>query len=268
MSDVAPTTAQRQSQIEWILRPLVIWLLRTGWGHGDTAQLLKKIFYECAHEELQRLGQKPTDSALSLLSGLHRINLREYRQQKERGSSPAPSSGAMSTANQIVTRWLAERWPDTLPLQAPQPRKRSFERLARQVSVDVHPRAVLEELKRLGLVTEADGRVTLLRQAFVPDPNSDEAIQLMAESLHDHFSAAVHNVTAPDQRRFLEQSVFADGLQPESVEVLAQLANRLWLEVFEKVIATAQPLVEADEAQGGQQRMRLGIYFYSDKDPS
>src|SRR6185369_5517157 len=101
------------------------------------------------------------------------------------GAKPAPAS-------QVVTRWVTRRLPDEIPFAG---RRGSFEQLARSVSSDFHPRAVLQEMVRLGIATEADGVVRLSRQGFVPDMKHDEARELLAASVSDHIAAGVHNLT-------------------------------------------------------------------------
>jgi hypothetical protein len=73
----------------------------------------------------------------------------------------------------------------------------------------------------------------------------------------------VHNLTSGESRQFLEQSVFADGLSAESVHLLEQLANTLWQEVLGATVKAALPLCEQDEAAGGDQRLRLGMFCFS-----
>ena len=257
-----------------ILRPLVRWLLRSGVGYAELATALKPVFLEQAQAELGRLGVRPTDSALSLLSGLHRKDIRSLSGAQADPSLPprdaAARLGKPTPASQVVTRWLASGLPDTLAVAGPSP---SFEALARAVSSDVHPRSVLQELLRLGIASEADGQVTLQRQAFVPDARHDEARQLLAGSVADHLAAGVHNLdankspdsnTLPGGRSFLEQSVFADGLHPDSVAKLEQLANGLWREVLSAMVQAAVPLCEQDEPLGGDQRIRLGMFCFSE----
>jgi hypothetical protein len=77
----------------------------------------------------------------------------------------------------------------------------------------------------------------------------------------------VHNLTSDGPRRFLEQSVFADGLSPESVAQLQQLANQLWAQVLDAVVAAAVPLCEQDaHLTQGTQRFRLGLFSYAAPD--
>ena len=66
-----------------IAQPLVAWLVRSGVGYAEFAAALKPVFLAQAMAEAQRLGHKPTDSALSLLSGLHRKDVRQMRASAE-----------------------------------------------------------------------------------------------------------------------------------------------------------------------------------------
>ena len=106
----------------------------------------------------------------------------------------------------------------------------------------------------------------LLRDAFVPDAAHAEARKLTAGAVADHLHAGVHNLTTQAQGKFLEQSVFADGLSPESVQQLNQLANRLWAQVLEQVVQVATPLCEQDSEHPEPQRFRLGLFSYSAPD--
>lgn len=265
------------------LRPLVTWLVRSGVGHADFATALKPLFLEQAREELLAHGERVNDSALSLRSGLHRKDVKalahppaagdtadsqpgatdaEPAAEKALSRPGAPVSvpmGRPTPAQQLVTRWLTQDWPHTLPLTGEGP---SFARLVAEVTRDMHHRALLDELLRLGVVNLCDGQVSLCHEAYVPDARSSEAARLLAASVSDHLAAAVHNVSGPPGRRYLDQSVFADGLTAESVRSLEQLANQLWSQVLHTVVAAAQPLCEQDEARGGDQRLRLGLYCY------
>ncbi len=216
------------------------------------------MFLKAAQAEAARTGVRPTDSALSLLSGLHRKDVRALAPTL---AEPDPSArlGKPTPASQVATRWLAGELPDRLPVAGPAP---SFEALARSVSTDLHPRSVLQELVRLGVAEERDGMVGLRRQAFVPDVHHEETRGLFAGSVADHLAAGVHNLTSGAPRQFLEQSVFADGLSAGSVRELEQLANALWSGVLETVVKTAVPLCERDEPAGGDQRIRLGMFCY------
>jgi hypothetical protein len=161
----------------------------------------------------------------------------------------------------VVTRWLSrDDWGDSIPFSGDAP---SFEALARAVSKDFHPRAVLQEMQRLGVAREVDGQVQLLREAFVPDAKHKESRELLAGSVADHLAAGVHNLSGASGPKFLEQSVFADGLSAESVQELNLMANALWAHVLQEVMAKAVPLCDRDIDHPEPQRFRLGLFTFS-----
>ena len=245
-----------------VMAPLARWMVRSGIGYTEFAAALKPVFLEEARKESQRSGGKTSDSALSLLSGLHRKDIRKIAIDAQHADpvAAAPVSSKPSLPSQVVTRWLARGLENCLPLTG----DHSFESLARSVSVDVHPRSIQDELLRLGVATVHDGCIELHRRAFIADPVAQESQLLLADGAADHLSAGVHNLTSGESRQCLEQAVFADGLSLESVRQLEQLATRLWQESLARMVEAAVPMCEHDEPRGGDQRLRLGMYCYAE----
>lgn len=262
-SHIPPSSAGTLDVVMDVLAPLATWLVRSGVGHAEFARASKQVFFEAALAEQARTGVKATDSALSLLSGLHRKDIKALR-----AAEPAPAAEKAargpSLANQVVTRWLSLRWPAQIPFAAE--RKRTFERLVLDISRDVHPRTILNELVRLGLVAPTDqGReVRLLRTSFVPTRDVAQAQALLRDNLSDHIRAGVHNLTMAHQGQFLEQSVFADGLTPDSIALLQQHTNALWRTVLSQTAQRATALCQTDADKPAPCRMRVGMFFYSE----
>ncbi|WP_127998204.1 DUF6502 family protein [Piscinibacter defluvii] len=251
-----------------LMAPLARWLLRNGAAYGAVADALKQVFVDAARAELQRDGRAPTVSALSVLSGVHRKDVKALEQRPRTAEAVVAGKG-VPLASQVFTRWMADKRlrgrdgrPRALARSGPAP---SFEALAREVSQDVHPRTVLEELLRLGLVELADEQVRPTGSAFIPSRRLDELTALFAANARDHLAAAVHNLTV-DAPRYLEQSVFADGLGADSVERLHTLAREAWAQAFRAMVDEAQAAVQADAAvePPDQQRIRFGVYFYAE----
>ncbi len=265
-----------------VLQPLVSWLLRNGVHHGALAQALKGVFLAQARAELAQRGSKVTDSALSVLSGVHRKDVRLFSQAAPTLTSHAPTPAAM-----LFTRWITDASyrgvdPDSPDRTLPLPRlprhgaAPSFEALAREVSNDVHPRTLLEELQRLGFVRLEGDEVLLETDRFIHQPGHTSAARTLAVNAADHLAAAVHNLTAPADERFLEQSVFADGLSQTSAAYLAARARELWAPAFEGMVASATARVHLDRDKTSAQtpmRVRFGVYYYheavaTDPDPA
>ena len=250
------------------MAPLVRWLLRHGVHYGAFADALKSVFVAVARDELAASGARATDSAMSVLSGVHRKDVRALGDVAA-GSPPAPRS--VPLASQVFTRWLTDaRYCERPGHPAVLDRSgagASFETLARQISTDVHPRTVLDELLRLGLV-ELDGeRVVPQAEMFVPAKGLEDLAALFSANVADHIAAAVHNITEQGPK-LLEHSVFADGLTQESARLLADQARQLWARAFEAMVVQAQARVDADAlADDAYTRMRFGVYFYAEPTP-
>lgn len=250
-----------------LLGPMARWLLRSGVSYGAFAGMLKTVFVDAARAELERGGKAPTHSALSVLSGVHRKDVRAIA-EAPRDPAALPPRG-VPLASQVYTRWLTARryrdrdgHPRALPRSGPGV---TFEALAREVSVDVHPRTVMDELLRLGLVTLEGDLLIPVSLSFLPSRRLDELTSLFAANAADHMAAAVNNLTT-DAPRYLEQSVFADGLGAASVDDLHELAREAWQQAFETMVKEARKRVAADDGvpPGEQHRMRFGVYFYGE----
>lgn len=256
--------ASREATV--LLAPIVLWLVRHGVSFPAFADLLKPLFVEAARAELERGGAKATQSSLSLLSGVHRKDVRDIADATPHARrSPRPTLAA-----QVFTRWLHEgrfRGRNGKPLALPRAGPgRTFETLCREMSNDVHPRTVLDELLRLGLVSLETDRVVVRAQSFVPSPRLHEMTALFSANAADHIAAAVSNLTS-NEPPFLEQSIYADGLTAESVEVMQAAARQAWAKAFQIVIARARERVDQDRTSEGNFRIRFGSYFFSEPVP-
>jgi hypothetical protein len=250
-----------------VLAPLARLLLAGGMDYTRLAAELKPLFIEQARQELLRHGQKDTDSAISALSGVHRKDVREWRQNGLSGRI----AQEVSISSQVFARWVQDplyrdrrKRPKALPRLGAEP---SFDTLARSVTQDVHPYTVLTELMRLGLVQvqtlKGVEMVVPHRDGFVPPPGSREILELFGANLADHAAAAVGNLLG--QQPKLEQSVFAEGITPESAEALGELARKLWAQSRSEMIAEATRRYDADHSrEGATCRIRFGSYFWAE----
>ena len=79
-------TGQSQEIVDYIAsrKKKNVWLLRNGVSYPAFAEVLKSVFVAAAERELERTATAPTQSALSLLSGVHRKDVRQMTQLAER----------------------------------------------------------------------------------------------------------------------------------------------------------------------------------------
>jgi hypothetical protein len=259
-------------RVAHLLAPVVRLLLRHGVDHPRLSAALKRVFIDEARASLRDQSQSPTHTALSLLTGLQR------RDVKALLLAPAdalpPKARSQTLPMQVLTRWATDAQyadangdPLVLPMRSADPDQPTFEKLADSVSKDVHAPALLGELVRLGLAGVAADRVRLLSESFVPRGEFDQMLAAMARNTHDHLAAAVANLLDAESN-FLEYSMVADELRPESAEELQQLARKLWRANYKKSVTAATALVERDRQRGfadaPETRIRFGVYFYAE----
>ena len=253
-----------------VLQPLVRLLLRNGVTYTVLAASLKRVFLEAARRELAGRNMPQTDSAVSLLSGVHRRDVRELTRGQAAAAVPA-QSGPLGMAAQVVARWMHDpsfQTTDGHTRVLPRGGEgASFDALVAGVSRDVRPRAVLDELLRLGVVRDTAEGIELEGSGFAPRAGFEEVSWLTAANLHDHAAAAVANLQG--EANFLEQAVFVDQVSAESVLALQQTAKQAWKQAFHQVMQQAQDRFDGDALLPEPQRdhrARFGVYFYSERE--
>jgi Family of unknown function (DUF6502) len=258
-----------------VLQPLVRLLVRNGVTYPVLAAALKRLFLDAARSELAARGMAQTDSAVSVLCGVHRRDVRTLAQASATtAADPVPATGPLGMAAQVVGRWMRDaQWHNAQgqPLALPRAAAdtASFDALVASVSSDVRPRAVLDELLRLGVVQDDGAVIRLSRGGFAPTQGFEEMSALLAANLHDHAAAAVANLHG--EGNFLEQAVFVDQLTAESALHLHTVSAQVWRQALKTVMSEAQSRFDADSAAPlvpGQprHRARVGIYFYSERE--
>lgn len=271
-SPAAPNPAPTDSAqalldaIAAVLEPLARLAVARGVPFDALEEAAKLAVVRAAHAAHPDLPDHRRVSRISTSTGLSRREVTRLVQAPAR-PTPPPSS-----ASELFSRWMTDRrWrdrngqPRVLPRQGEAP---SFEVLAQSVTRDVHPRSLLEEMTRLGLVTQdaATDTVRLATDAFVPQGDQVRMARMLADNVGDHLSAAVINVLG-DGRQHFEQAIFADGLSAASVAAFRQLVKAQWQVLRQTVVPALQAMVDEDEAEaksspGPRHRVRMGLYAF------
>lgn len=242
-----------------MMQHIARWLIHSGVGYTDFVAALKPIFYQQALAELDRIQQNKTDSAVSLLSGLHRKDVSAFRQQATQTSSEAPNF-AISVPARVIARWIALDLPHQIPVSG---ETDSFEALVKHISTEKHPRSILFELQRLGVVEQQDQQVVLQQNSFTPDNQMQESKALFSANLTDHLAAGIDNFISEKPFTHLEQAVHAEKLTAQSVEVLRQLSLDLWQDMAKQLLNAAIHHCEHDQNQAdATYQFRFGVYQY------
>jgi len=263
------TPSRLLSVVRTLLRPLVHLLLRYQVTFPVLAPILKQLYVEVAEQDFPIEGKKQTESRLSLLTGIHRKDVKRLRQEAaEHIEAPA----SVSLGGQMVAFWLStpgyqkKGKPLPLPRQSQTTGDISFETLVETVGrQDIRPRAVLDEWLRLGVVrlinsdtgNIADDQIELCNEAFIPSDGEDEKLFYLGRNLSDHIKTASHNLL-PDAQPRLERSVYYGSLSAEAVDELHQFYREQSMELLKKVNEKAR---ELKQSSPGDYRMNAGVYY-------
>jgi Family of unknown function (DUF6502) len=207
----------------------------------------------------------PSDSTVSVMTGVHRKDVRRFREQ------PAASTTARtSLPAQVFSRWRSHPdyltkagKPRVLSRNLPDPAGRSFEQLVASISTDVHARSVLDELLRLEVVSLGEkDTVKLIANSFTPTQDRAQLWQLATQNAVDHLETMEQNLRGGTPQ-LLEQAIFSDGLTAQSAQEFNQKTAQAWQQVFTLMMPELQRLFEQDKHSKKPRTVRVSLGMYS-----
>ncbi len=293
-----------ETAIQRLLRPLVRLLLSFQITFPVFQQWLKKAYVDVADKEFPLADKPQTDTRISLLTGIHRKDMKRLRHEE---SADQSSPDNISIGVQLAAHWMGQaefldqdKQPLVLPFKS-EGQSPSFENLVEQVcKKDIRARVVLDEWLRLGIVSievAEEGKAELIQLtpgAFVPSHSMDEKAFFLGMNVADHLATATHNVInsgnddKPANAKF-ERCLYYDGLSESSIAELKQLANDQGMALLQSLNERALQLKQQDQAPSQQytasepnyqsinsqrinsqrissQRINIGLYVFDEPD--
>jgi hypothetical protein len=260
-----PNTSQTQllQAADQVLQPLLALLLAHGVKYSAMQELLKASLVKVAASTLAHAQPVRAQSRISVSTGLRRPEVKRLLEE------PEHPRAQRSVVADVFGRWTSDqRYRDkrgrvaALARHVSEGGERSFEALVRDIRRDVHPRAVLEDMLRLGFVSEdKQGRIKLNQAAFVPREDLAQMLHFLAANVGDHLASAVHN-TLGHEPDFLEQSVLVEGISEAGAQQVEQLARQEWARLYRVVGKAMNEQLREDKRQKrkASQQFRLGLY--------
>lgn len=251
-----------------IFRPLVKYMIVQGITFPAVSQLLKSLYVDVANRDFPLQDRRATDSRVSMLTGIHRGEVKRLTEQGITAIEEAPA--AVSLGAQVVAQWISNPAyldpngnPIPLARHASDGGELSFESLVGTIRRDIRSRPMLDEWLRLGVVhLDEQDRVCLKTKAFVPQKGHTEKAFYFAQNLHDHASVSVENMLG-EQVSQLERSVYYHSLTGASIETLRKLATELGMQAIQDVNRLALELSRLDAGRlDANQRMNFGLFFF------
>jgi Family of unknown function (DUF6502) len=259
-----------------LLEPLASLLLSRQVPFAQAEAWLRAAYVRSSAKAYAAQGKAANVSALSVATGVRRREVKRLLETAEADApSPAPRSTTVLPAA-LRLLWLTDpRFLDEQGQPRPLPRRAkaneaadsglTFADLAAEVSKDIHPRTLLEELVRVGSAAVEGDHVVLKQRRASGEAATQAKWAVGCTNIGDHASAVLINLLSGLPLMF-ERAIFADGLTRSSAQRGTELARELWEPALPKLREKMQALVDLDadaqEAQDSPWRMRIGLFSY------
>lgn len=255
-----------------LLRPLLRLVLKRGMAFGQFAELLKHAYVEAAEEDFAVPGRKLTISRVAVLTGLTRKEASRLM-QAEPSVSESQARRRVNRAARVVSAWAVDAGfhdPSGVPVDLPFDASEgpTFARLVALHGADVPPRAVLDELMRVGaVVRQEDGRIHLVERAYIPAGDEAVKLDILGTDVADLIASIEHNLDPGAAVRFFQRKVAYDNLPadylPALRELLAQKGQGL-LETLNEDMVRHDRDLRGEAGDGPRRRAMVGIYYFED----
>jgi hypothetical protein len=254
-----------------VLRPLVRVLLRNGIPYAALADIARNVYVEVAEKEFGLPGRKQTVSRISTITGLTRKEV--ARIQSQEAAAPVVPAERFNRPARVIGGWVRdERFHDKRgrPADLPMDGERgSFSALVRQFSGDIPPRAIADELARVGAIEILpDGQVRLLTRAYIPRGDQAEKIAILGSDVADLIRTIDHNLTSAPGEAYFQRRVSYDNIPQELLPALTKTLSRKaqsCLESLDRVLAEADRDRSPRLKGSGRVRAGVGIYYFEER---
>ena len=254
-----------------VLRPLVRVLLRNGIPYAALAEIARNVYVEVAEEDFGLPGRKQTASRISTITGLTRKEV--ARIQSQEGAAPAVPAERFHRPARVIGGWVRDKRfhdgrgrPADLPMEG---ERGSFSALVREFSGDIPPRAIADELARVGAIEILqDGQVRLLTRAYIPRGDQAEKIAILGSDVADLIRTIDHNLTCAPGEAYFQRRVSYDNIPQELLPALTKTLSRKaqsCLESLDRVLAEADRDRSPRAKGSGRVRAGIGIYYFEER---
>lgn len=258
------------SALKTILKPMVRLLIRQNITYVGLQGLLKQIYIKVADESFQLDGKRQTDSRISLLTGVHRADVKKIRNNNAEQLTTKEIKASLSA--QIMSIWTGYQAylnPDGKPKPLYKTNNDgipSFEQLVLSVSKDKHPRSFLDDWLNQGIVeclqVEDKEMIVLSEKGYIPEADYEEKLFFAGKNIGDHFSVVVNNLENTKPAMF-DRAVYYQELTKESVKELEALSKSKMTAALVEINQRASELQEKDSTlKKANHCMHVGAYFY------
>ena len=254
-----------------LLAPLVRLMVEAGIGVGEFHALSKAAFVQAAKDRSADEGKPVSISAIAMLTGLRRAEVRALLAAKDDGV-PSPERNR-HRAERVLSGW----WNDAdyldadgrpLALRSIGPGI-TFETLAKRYSGDPRVRALRTELLRAKAIAKLpDGRLQALSRTFATARWEPSGIAIMGERVRDLLQTLLYNLRHPSRPRYA-RTVMSTSVDPRYVPMLLRditTSAEAMADGFDDAVNSPQANIP-DGYRGDTTRLGMTVFVFEEPKP-
>lgn len=183
-----------------LLRPLIRILLRHGITYAELSEVIKTVYVQTAAREFRVPGKKMSKARIAIVTGLTRKEVQRISALGNEGRFSHKASS--SRIGRVLSGWHTDpdfTGPYGMPLElrydSDMPEDVTFVRLVQRFSGDMTPRAMLDELLRVGAVIETDQNwFKAIRREYVPNLLAPNFLERVGSGIHNFVTTVETNM--------------------------------------------------------------------------
>jgi hypothetical protein len=258
-----------------LLRPLVRILLRHGVTYAEFSEVVKTVFVTIAAQEFRVPGKKMSKARIAIVTGLTRKEVQRLSSSSQDDRFNLRTN--LSRIGRVLSGWHTDpdfTGPYGMPLEirydSDVPQDATFVRLVQQYSGDMTPRAMLDELLRVGAVVETDHNwFRAIRREYVPQTLAPDFLERVGRGVHDFIHTVEENIQKkPGEPGRFERTVRPSaGIKVEDLPLLDAYVREKCQAMLEDIDNWLTKLDKPDARRGDKPiQTGVGIYHFVVKD--
>jgi hypothetical protein len=250
------------------LRPIARFLMKSGIGYREFAEISKSAFVDVATSDYGLRGRPTNISRVAVMTGLTRKEVKRLREKISAGTQI--DMARVIPPAEILSRWHSDLdyldstgRPLTLDFDGETP---SFAALVKKYGGDIPAGAMRTELKRVGAVTEDDrGRLTVQVKDFQPIEREDQIRRALGMAVYGLGLSINHNLSTQPKDNWVERLAFSTRIRRSDAARVRRISQDRAIEFVESVndlFSAYETIYGDDEPDLETTTLGVGVYYF------
>ena len=250
------------------LRPIARFLMKSGIGYREFAEISKSAFVDVATADYGLRGRPTNISRVAVMTGLTRKEVKRLRETIAAGNQV--DLQRVIPPAEIIDKWHSDSdyldssgRPKTLDFTGPFP---SFAELVKKYGGDIPPGAMRTELKRVGAVDEDDsGRLTVQTKFFRPFDREEQLQRALSQAVYGLALNIDRNIAHDVDESWVERTAYSTRIRRGDSARVRRISQDRAVEFAESIndLFSAYETIYSDDEPGLEfTTVGVGVFYF------